>query len=101
MLSKGSEGSLELTWSPSCRESDADYEVYEGPLGGGFDAHAPIQCSTSGNTASTIAPAPGNRYYLVVPRGDRREGSHGQRSDGTERAQGPEPCMAQKIERCR
>lgn len=100
-IEKSPSGALVLKWGPSCRESDADYEIYDGVLGGAFEAHAPVLCSTAGDTTATIAAASGSRYYLVVPRNERREGSYGARSDGAERKPGPAPCLPQKTERCR
>ena len=90
---------LMLSWGRSCQSSDDDYEVYEGMIGD-FTGHVPMVCSTDGDTTTTIAPAAGNTYYLVVPRGPTREGSYGTDSDDKERPQGVGPCTAQVIGPC-
>lgn len=99
LIEKSTEGKLVLTWDPSCRNSDTDYEIYEGSVGVA-GSHAPLHCTTEGNTTVTFAPGSGNLYYLVVPRNGRREGSYGTRSDGTEIAPAASPCLLQKSEPC-
>lgn len=92
--------SFALRWGPSCRASDVDYAVYEGTLGD-FVGHAPVTCSTGGLTSLTFVPGTGgNRYFLVVPLSPSREGSHGWRSDGTERRPGAFTCLVLAIGGC-
>lgn len=90
-------GDLLLSWSGSCSASDTDYGVYEGTLGQ-FSTHESVVCTTAGATAVGITPAPGDRYFLVVPRNAQREGSYGKASSGTERPQGASACVAQQIQ---
>jgi glucose/arabinose dehydrogenase len=92
-------GSLSITWNASCSAGDQDYEIYEGMLGS-FASHLPRACSTGGSTAATFVPGPGARYYLVVPRDAWSEGSHGRRSNGTERPQPPAACRPQVTGAC-
>ncbi len=89
-------GDVTLAWSASCSATDADYEIYEGTLGS-YASHAPRFCSTGGMTSKTFTPAPGSTYYLVVPRNALREGSHGRRSDGSERPRGASTCAPQEV----
>jgi hypothetical protein len=84
-------GMLNLTWSASCSATDTDYAVYEGQIGTWY-SHTSIACTTGGATSKTIAPAPGNRYYLVVPEDAAHEGSYGRRSNGAERPPGGARC---------
>jgi hypothetical protein len=100
LIERGRDTGLVLTWDPSCRKEDSDYEVYEGSLGD-FGSHVPLLCSTDGNTSATVSPGAGNRYFLVVPRNGRREGSYGTRSDGSEIKASASPCLVQKTEPCR
>ncbi len=88
-----------LSWGRSCQLSDNDYEVYEGIVGD-FASHMPVICSTDGDTTTTITPANGSTYYLVVPRGLTSEGSYGTDSDGNERPQAIGPCSVQVIGAC-
>lgn len=92
-------GNLTLLWSPSCAAGDDDYEVYEGTLGT-FYSHASVLCTTSGATGAVITPAPGNTYYVVVPRNTDREGSYGLDGEGTERPPGAGQCLAQDVAAC-
>jgi hypothetical protein len=89
-------GDIELTWGASCLTGDSDYEIYEGVLGS-FASHWPRVCSTGGLQSRRFRPAAGNRYYLVVPRNLQREGSYGNRSDGSERPGSPSPCLPQAV----
>ena len=91
--------SLSLSWSPSCSASDTDYAVYEGTLGS-FTTHQSVVCSTGGATSATIAPTPGDGYYLVVPRTASKEGSYGRRSGGTERPAAASACVPQQPSGC-
>ena len=99
-IAKEHDGRLIMTWGPSCNTSDTDYEIYEGAIGE-FEKHAPLVCSTEGNTMRAIDPVRGGRYYIVVPRNDRREGSYGTRSDGSERGQGAPACLVQEAAPCK
>lgn len=91
--------SLSLSWSASCSASDTDYAVYEGTLGS-FTTHQSVVCSTGGATSATIAPSPGDGYYLVVPRTASKEGSYGRRSGGTERPAAASACVPQQPSGC-
>jgi hypothetical protein len=98
-VSPAADGDITLEWGASCLVSDDDYEIYEGELGS-FAGHTPRSCSTGGATIWTFAPAPGHRYYLVVPVGGDRQGSYGVDSEDTERPRGPAPCRDQVIGVC-
>ncbi|HUD72291.1 MAG TPA: hypothetical protein VMQ62_10045 [Dongiaceae bacterium] len=89
-------GRLLLSWSASCASGDIDYEIYEGVVGS-FSDPLPIACSTFGLTSMVIAPAPGNTWYLVVPRNAAVEGSYGARSDGSERPASSSACLEQSL----
>ncbi len=89
---KWSAGQLFLEWGASCMSTDTDYATYEGPLGN-FTAHTPVSCSTGGATSTTITPALGNRYYLVVPNDGYYEGRYGSSSSGVEISAGPTRCL--------
>jgi hypothetical protein len=89
-----------LTWGASCLGTDTDYAVYEGTVGGTFTSHASRLCSTGGLTTATLAPAVGNKYYVIVPRNASREGSYGTRTGGAERPVGTGQCAAQLIGGC-
>jgi hypothetical protein len=93
------EGNLVLFWDSSCLASDTDFIIYEGSLGN-FSSHVPVLCSTIGGMTVTI-PAPAfDAYYLVAPRGDLSEGSHGLRGDTSERPRGPVSCQVQSLGSC-
>jgi len=92
-------GNLSLSWSPSCSPIDTDYAVYEGTLRS-FTTHQSVVCSTGGATSATIAPSPGDGYYLVVPRTASKEGSYGRRSGGTERPAAASACVPQQPSGC-
>ena len=102
LLSKTETEEIELDWAASCVATDQDYAVYEGLLGD-FISHVPVVdpfCTTGGLLTATIAPNPGNRYYLVVPQGEVREGSYGSDSDDVPRQASPEACQTQLVEIC-
>jgi len=88
-------GSLRLTWSRTCAETEADYGVYQGTLGD-FAQHVPVQCGTGGVTEAEISPAPGDTYYLVVPFEGDYEASYGTDSDGVERPVGQLTCAPEQ-----
>jgi hypothetical protein len=90
-------GRLDLTWSASCSEGGTDYGIYEGALGSWY-SHVAIACTDAGAPLTeTVAPAPGNRYYLVVPRNGSAEGSYGRRSGAIERPAGAGACEATQV----
>jgi hypothetical protein len=90
---------LTLTWGPSCSGGDSEYAVYEGSLGS-FTSHTSLLCGTGGATTATIAPGPGNHFYLVVPNNGLREGSYGVRSSGSQRPAAIAACLLQSHLRC-
>ncbi|MFQ5876470.1 MAG: DNRLRE domain-containing protein [Acidobacteriota bacterium] len=92
-------GSLRLSWGRSCLPGDTDFEIYEGRIGE-FTGHVPIACSTGGATSAAITPAPGDRYYLIVPRNPSREGSYGVDSRGADRGASPDACLPQSVAAC-
>ena len=87
---------VELSWNPSCAGTDDDYAVYEGTIRA-WTSHMPVACTTGGAGTITFDPAPGNMYYLVVPRNSLREGSYGTTSGGTPRPQAAAACVPQQI----
>jgi len=90
---------IRLSWSSSCVASDTDFEVYEGNLGV-FYSHTMKLCTTGGATTAAFMPAPGDSYYLVVPRNGSREGSYGVDGGGTERPPGLPACLSQSLAAC-
>jgi hypothetical protein len=90
---------IELRWSESCLESDADYEIYEGSIGD-FESHVPRVCGTGSSLSFALVPAGPDAYYLVVPRSADREGSYGREHAGDERPQGTSACLPQEIAAC-
>ncbi len=102
ILSKLPADWIRLNWAASCVASDSNYAVYEGLLGD-FASHVPVtdsMCTTTGMLTTTIVPSAGDRYYLVVPQGDMREGSYGFDSDGTPRPPSQAPCLEQLVGAC-
>ena len=96
-IGKGPGSDITLTWDDSsCASGTTDYAIYEGVLGA-FASHASMLCSTGGVTAWQITPNSENSYYLVVPVFQTMEGSYGQGSDGSERAQGAPACGVQVL----
>jgi hypothetical protein len=92
-------GRLELSWGESCSATDTDYAIYEGAMAD-FTSHRPVQCSTDGLTVSSIDPAPGDTYYLVVARNEHHEGSYGKDGLGRERLVGIDRCVPQYLGSC-
>ncbi len=89
-----SAGRLWIRWQPSCSWGATDYGIYEGRIGSWY-SHRSIDCSDDGaDFEEEIAPADGDRYYLVVPRNGDGEGSYGQDSGGAERPVGAPACAA-------
>jgi hypothetical protein len=86
---------IDLDWSPSCGATAADYSVHEGILGDWY-SHNAVLCTTAGATQVTIGPGSGNRYYLIVPLDDLREGSYGTDSLGAERPRSDIRCRFER-----
>ena len=85
-------GDLSLSWGSSCALTDDDYAVYEGTMDD-FTSHVPVTCGTEGGTTAIITPEGGNTYYIIAPfNSTAHEGSHGLRSDGSERSSGCPTC---------
>jgi hypothetical protein len=99
-VGKAPSSQITLTWGASCAGSDVDYEIYEGAIGGLFDSHTAILCSTGGATTEALLPSAGSAYYLVVPTSGLREGSYGVTSAGAERPRGVVACLPQQIAAC-
>lgn len=91
-------GEVRLDWSPSCSGNDVDYGFYAGRLGD-FTSHKPFSCTTGGATTWNHS-SPVDEYYLVVPTNAFSEGSHGLRSDGSERPRGSQVCIQQEVGAC-
>jgi hypothetical protein len=93
----GEPSSLMLEWSATCTSGASDYAIYEGVLGSWY-SHAQIDCTDDGaDLQETVAPSPGNRYYLVVPLSAVNEGSYGTDSHGVERPAGAPACRASRV----
>jgi hypothetical protein len=68
---------------------------------GSFSSHVPVLCTTGGALSTTITPAAGNRYYLVVPRNsDAAEGSYGTTIGSTQRPASLTACLPQHTANC-
>ncbi len=93
-------GQVQLDWGASCAATDDDYIVYEGALGGDFTSHQPVTCSTGGLLSFTFTPGLASAYFLVVPRSENGEGSHGRNDAGVERSAGASPCLPQALGAC-
>jgi hypothetical protein len=99
-VSRAGGDEVTLEWGPSCIAGDTDYAVYEGTLGD-YDSHFAVYCGTTGLTTITYEPLlPGDRYFLVVPLNETREGSYGTDSAGVERVQGEMVCVPQEVGVC-
>ena len=97
-LSKVLGGDVELSWGSTCT-GQRDYAIYEGSIGTYYD-HNQLVCTTGAQTSITIEPSDGDRYYLVVPHSDHREGSYGLDGAGEERPPGARVCLPQSIAAC-
>ena len=86
---------LDLAWSASCSPAGPDYAIYEGQAGD-WVTHVPIRCTTGFALSLTIAPAGGDRYYLVAPVTTGYTGSLGKSSNGAERPAGDGSCTADR-----
>lgn len=89
---------IALDWSAACGPA-TDYATYEGQLENLASA-VPKSCTSGGATQYAFAPATGNRFYLVAPLANGREGSYGRRSDGTQRVPSASPCAPQQLAAC-
>jgi hypothetical protein len=93
-------GGLTVSWAAALSAGAEDYGIYEGSLGTWY-GHAAIDCNDAGgDLREDVAPAPGNRYYLVVPFNPNDEGSYGTNSAGVERPQGTSPCRPTQALNC-
>jgi hypothetical protein len=99
--SPGGAGELLLEWSPGCLAGATTYGIHEGTLLA-FASHAAVDCFDDGaDLAETLAPGPGDRYFLVVPLDAYDEGSYGTDSEGNERPPGTARCLpTQTIAAC-
>ena len=90
-----------MTWpaASSCNPADSDYAIYEGTLGN-FTSHVPVTCATAPAHSWNFTPAPGNRYFLLVPINAVREGSYGLKAGGVERPVSASACRPQSIAAC-
>lgn len=98
-LARVTGGDVRLSWGGSSCATDPDFEVYEGALRTPA-SHVPVLCSTFGATSVTITPAPGNSYYLTVPRSAAYEGSYGTQTGASERPPSASACLPQTIRTC-
>jgi hypothetical protein len=90
---------ITLKWFPSCSTADVDYDINEGTIGTWY-SHLPVACTTAGATTATFAPAAGNDYYLVVPKGATTEGSYGANSASVPRPVSTAACVPQALGTC-
>lgn len=83
----GNAALVDLSWGAACGPGATGYAVYEGQLGN-FSSHALVNglCNMSATTAAALAPAAGNRYYLVsaIDGLALEEGSLGKNTAGVE-----------------
>jgi len=93
-------GDITLSWTAGCLGTDTDSEIYEGAVGGTFNTHVPVVCSTGGATTRTFTPGAGNRYYLVVPTNGFSDGSYGKGVGGAERPFSASACHLQSLAPC-
>jgi len=95
-------GDLIVNWAASCSTDAQGYGIYEGVIGAWY-SHSLLDCDDDGTDFSEqITPAPGNTYYLVVPRTALAEGSYGNCSPGVcgtadERPVGSAQCVAPQV----
>ena len=91
-LQRVSPTQIRFHWPASRCAVAQDYGIYEGVLGS-WDSHASIDCfDDSGDFEEIVSVAPGDRYYLVVPRSGGFEGSYGADSNGLVRPPGSPRC---------
>jgi hypothetical protein len=65
--------------------------VHQGTIGDWYD-HTLLQCSTGGATFTTITPAAGGVYFLIVPLDDDAEGGYGADAFGVQRPSSSMTC---------
>jgi hypothetical protein len=99
-VDKDGGSALSLSWSASCVVSDADYEVYQGSIPGGFSNHVPALCSTAGATSASLPAPAGDSYFLIVPRNGTAEGSYGKAGDGSQRPASSSSCLPSSVSTC-
>jgi hypothetical protein len=87
---------LDLAWDASCGLHATDYAVYTGTIGSWY-SHSMTKCTTGGATSTTITPAIGDQYHLVVPLSPTAEGSYGRAADYTELPPAANACRAMQI----
>jgi hypothetical protein len=86
-----SASNIVLSWGGSCSDAATDYTVHQGTIGSWY-SHQAAKCSTGDVTGTTLTPAAGSSYYLVVPVTDDAEGSYGPRSNKQERPTSTASC---------
>lgn len=96
LIGKGSGGTIDLRWDPSCMGNGRDYAIYEGLLGA-YYSHLWKTCSSGGLLEQSTTPNAASSYYLVVPTSSGREGSYGTNSGGAQRPVGGSTCLLQAI----
>jgi hypothetical protein len=74
----------------------ADFAIYRGTLGTP-GSHLPVNCSTANATTASLAPGPGNGYFLIVPESANWEGSYGTTSSGADIAPSASACRAAQV----
>jgi len=88
-------GDLDFAWDASCAPTSPDYAIYEGLLGVWY-THEPLRCTSAGALSLTLAPSPGDRYYLIAPILGDFTGSLGTNRSGTQRPDGDPSCTADR-----
>ena len=91
-----SAGNITLSWGASCSDSATDYSIHQGTIGSWY-SHQALKCSTGGATGTTVTPAAGSSYYLIVPINGDAEGSYGVRSNNQERPASTSVCRPERI----
>lgn len=95
---------IEASWDPACSAPSATYSIRSGDLDllhdSGVYEHAIV-----GGACELVSPVslplePGNRYYLVVPNDDGREGGAGADSTGAARPIGAGECGEPRVSAC-
>ncbi len=103
----GSGGEIEASWSPSCNAGAVPNQTYAIQAGGleqlfatGAYDHAPVGARCDRLSPSTFTPAEGQRYFLIVPVVDGREGGAGSDSSGVARPQPSSMCGVRREGAC-
>ncbi|MGD8279047.1 MAG: hypothetical protein PVH00_13510 [Gemmatimonadota bacterium] len=93
-------GDVVIHCAGSCSSGGRSYGIYEGALdqlrAGSYD-HVQRSCSSDCPGSSTLTPAAGDAYYLVVPHNATAEGSYGTDSSLGERPPAPVACAPVRI----